>query len=220
MEQTSREDKLKAALAELFLHFSSVNLHHLKPLYVTAHIEGYPVSKIFVNCGATVNIMPVSNIKALRRFNDELIPSGVTMNSFVGDKSQTKRVLPLEVNIAGCNHITVFFIVDSKTEYNTLLDCDWIHRTSCIISSLYQVLIIWDGKSVVVHPADNKPFEANMIQAYYYDDHVGYSTVQGCNEDERPTQISIQKAIEVDAEIVHQDYARLKLVDLIDDPNV
>ncbi|KAM1721692.1 hypothetical protein ACFX12_023197 [Malus domestica] len=121
VESTTKDDNLKAALAELFPRSSSAKLHHLKPLYEMAHIKGYPVSKVFVDCGATVNIMHVNVMKALRRSNDELIPSGITMSSFVGDKSQTKRVLPLAVNIAGRNHMTAFFIVDSKTEYNALL---------------------------------------------------------------------------------------------------
>ncbi|KAM2285278.1 hypothetical protein ACFX1S_037892 [Malus domestica] len=123
-DSATKDDNIKVALAELFPRSSSANLHHLKPLYVTAHIEGYPVSKVFVDCGATVNIMPVNIMKALRRSNDELIPYGITMSSFVGDKSQTKGVLPLAVNITGRNHMTAFFIVDSKTEYNALLGRD------------------------------------------------------------------------------------------------
>ncbi|KAM2824370.1 hypothetical protein COP1_034289 [Malus domestica] len=189
-DSITKDDNIKAALAELFPRSPSANLHHLKPLYVTAHIEGYPVSKVFVDCGATVNIMPMNIMKALRRSNDELIPSGITMSSFVGDKSQTKGVIPLTVNIAGRIHMTAFFMVDSKTEYNALLGRDWIHQTSCIPSSLYQVLVFWDGKSITVHPADSQPFETNMIQARYYDDHVGYITLQGFNDEGRPTRTS------------------------------
>ncbi|KAM1111917.1 hypothetical protein ACFX2B_044229 [Malus domestica] len=218
--EPTKDDSLKAALAELFPRLSSAKLHHLKPLYVTAHIEGYPVSKVFVDCGATVNIMPLNIMKALRRSNDELIPSGITMSSFVGDKSHTKGVLPLTVNIAGRTHMTAFFVVDSKTEYNALLGRDWIHQTSCIPSSLYQVLVFWDGKSVTVHPADSQPFEANMIQARYYDDHVGYITLQGFNEEGRPTRISVQKAIEVGAETVQQDSARLGLANFLPETDV
>ncbi|KAM1233695.1 hypothetical protein ACFX2J_003375 [Malus domestica] len=84
---TTKDDNLKASLAELFPRSSSAKLHHLKPLYVTAHIEGYPVSKVFVNCEATVNIMPVNIMKVLRCSNDELIPSGIIISSFIGDKS-------------------------------------------------------------------------------------------------------------------------------------
>ncbi|KAM1156998.1 hypothetical protein ACFX2B_027422 [Malus domestica] len=141
VESTTKDDNLKAALAELFPRSSSAKLHHLKPLYVTAHIEGYPVSKVFVDCRATVNIMPVNVMQALRRSNDELIPSRIIMSSFIGDKTQTKRVLPLAVNITGRNQMTTFFIIDSKIEYNALLDQEWIHQTSCIPSSLYQVFV-------------------------------------------------------------------------------
>ncbi|KAM2200936.1 hypothetical protein ACFX1R_000823 [Malus domestica] len=88
--QANNDDKLKAALAILFPRSSSVNLQHLKSLYVTAHIEGYPISKIFIDCGAAVNIMSVSVMKALQLSNDELIPSGITMSSFVSDRSQNK----------------------------------------------------------------------------------------------------------------------------------
>ncbi|KAM1415534.1 hypothetical protein ACFX2I_007174 [Malus domestica] len=219
VESTTKDDSLKAALAELFPRSSSAKLHHLKPLYVTAHIKGYPVSKVFVDCGATINIMPVNMMKALHRSNDELIPSGITMSSFVGDKSQTKGVLLLTVNIAGRTHMTIFFIVDSKTEHNALLDRDWIHQTSCIPSSLYQMLVFWDGKSIIIHPTDSQPFEANMIQARYYDDHVGYITLQGFNDEGRPTRISVQKAIEVGTETVHQDSARLGLANFLPDPD-
>ncbi|KAM1127847.1 hypothetical protein TB2_037275 [Malus domestica] len=219
-DSITKDDNIKAALAELFPRSPSANLHHLKPLYVTAHIEGYPVSKVFVDCGATVNIMPMNIMKALRCSNDELIPSGITMSSFVGDKSQTKCVIPLTVNIAGRIHMTAFFVVNSKTEYNALLGRDWIHQTSCIPSSLYQVLIFWDGKLVTVHPADSQPFETNMIQARYYDDHVGYITLQGFNDEGRPTRISVQKAIEVGVETVHQDSARLGLANFLPEVDV
>ncbi|KAB2606589.1 short-chain dehydrogenase TIC 32 [Pyrus ussuriensis x Pyrus communis] len=73
--EISKDDKLKTALVELFPCSSSVNLQHLKTLYVTTRIEGYPISKVFVDCGATVNIMPISIMKTLHRSNDELIPS-------------------------------------------------------------------------------------------------------------------------------------------------
>lgn len=118
------ENKLRAALVKLFPYSWAVNLHHLKLLYVTAYIEGYPISKVFVNYGATCNIMLVFIMKTLHFSKDELIPSGITMSSFVGDKSHTKGVLPLEVNIADQSHMIVFFIVDSMIEYNALLSRD------------------------------------------------------------------------------------------------
>ena len=59
-----------------------------------------------------------------------------------------------------------------------------------------------------------------MVQARYYDDHVGYITLQGLNEEGRPTRISVQKVVEVGVETVYQDSARLELANLITDPEV
>ncbi|KAB2635502.1 plasma membrane ATPase 1-like [Pyrus ussuriensis x Pyrus communis] len=63
----SKDDKLKADIDVLFPYSSSVNLQHLKPLYVTVHIESFPIFKIFIDCWVTINIMPISVMKALRR---------------------------------------------------------------------------------------------------------------------------------------------------------
>lgn len=96
----------------------AINLWHLKPLYMTAYIESLPVSKVFVNYGATVIIIPLSVMKTLKGSKYEPIPSGITMSNFVDDKSPTQCVKALKVTIAGKPHMTSFFVVDLKTEYN------------------------------------------------------------------------------------------------------
>ncbi|CAL9024528.1 unnamed protein product [Prunus brigantina] len=73
---------------------------YLKPLYISAHVEGVPVSKVFVDCGATVNILPYSLMKKLDNSKAGLIPSDVVMSSFVGDKSKPIGVLPVSIHTA------------------------------------------------------------------------------------------------------------------------
>ena len=163
----------------------------------------------------------VTIMKALRRSNDELIPSGITMSSFVRDKSQTKGVLPLEVNIAGRNHMTAFFIVDSKTEYNALLGRDWIHQTNCIPSSLYQVLIFWDGKSIMVHPSRQS---IHLKLTWSKHDTMTTTLVTSlCKvsmmKDDR-LEFWFRKPSRLASETVHQDSARLGVADFITDPDV
>ena len=38
---------------------------HIRPLYVRAHFNGKPVSKVLVDNGSTVNVMPLSMLRAL-----------------------------------------------------------------------------------------------------------------------------------------------------------
>ena len=44
--------------------------NHLKPLYMKGHINGHPVSKMLVDGGAIVNLMPYSTFKKLGRSDD------------------------------------------------------------------------------------------------------------------------------------------------------
>ena len=44
---------------------------HIKPLYVRAHLNGKPVSKVLRDNGSEVNVMPLRMLRALgRRIND------------------------------------------------------------------------------------------------------------------------------------------------------
>ncbi|CAL8996893.1 unnamed protein product [Prunus brigantina] len=166
---------------------------HLKPLYVSAHVEGVPISKVFVDCGATVNVLPCSLMKKLAKTKEDLIPSDVVMSSFVGDKSKTVGVLPLKITVADQTRVAAFYVVESSVDYNILLGCDWIHQAGCIPSSLFQPLYFWDGQKVSIHPADKKPFETNAVQARIYDDDVGWVVLTGHDASGRPTWTTAQK---------------------------
>lgn len=142
----SREELLAAAFHEIIPKDKLNRYRHLKPLYIMAHVEGMPIFRIFVDCGATVNVLPLSLMKKLNKTKKNLIPSDVVMSSFVGDKSKTDiGELPLKITVAYQIRIVAFYVVESGVDYNILVSQDWIHQTSCIPSSLFRVLCFWDG---------------------------------------------------------------------------
>jgi hypothetical protein len=100
---------------------------HLKPLYITAFIEGYPVSKVLVDNGAAINVLPTAVMKRLHRTEIELLPSSITVSNFEGGKSRPKGILPLDVTMGEKTNMTTFFVIDSSAQYNVLLGRDWIH---------------------------------------------------------------------------------------------
>ncbi|CAL8993414.1 unnamed protein product [Prunus brigantina] len=116
-------------------------------------------------------------MKKLDKSKEDLIPSDKVMSSFVGDKSKTIGVLPLKIT------------------------------SGCIPSSLFQLLFFWDGQRVSIHPADEKPFETNAVQAWIYDDDVGWVVLTGHDVSGRPTRTTAQKVLELGAENVRQDSA-------------
>ena len=50
---------------------------------------------------------------------------------------------------------TIFFVINGKGSYATLLGRDWIHANYCIPSTMHQCLIQWIGDSVEMVHADS-----------------------------------------------------------------
>jgi hypothetical protein len=113
---------------------------HLKPLYIWGHIDGKPVSRMLFNGGADVNLMSYSIFKKLRREDDELVKTNLTLNG-VGATRWRPGVISMELTIESKSLATVFFIVEVQGNYSVILDRDWIHANHCVPSTLHQFLI-------------------------------------------------------------------------------
>lgn len=58
---------------------------HLRPLYIRAHIDGKPLlSRVLVDNGAAVNILPLRMVRRLSKSEQDLSPSEVSVTSFDG----------------------------------------------------------------------------------------------------------------------------------------
>ena len=52
---------------------------HIRPLYVRAHFNGKPLSKVLVDNGSAVNVMPLRMLRALGRGIGDLIETEVSI---------------------------------------------------------------------------------------------------------------------------------------------
>jgi predicted aspartyl protease len=53
---------------------------HLKPLYVQGHINGKPISRMLIDGGAAVNLVPYAMLKKLGQEDDELMKTNLMLN--------------------------------------------------------------------------------------------------------------------------------------------
>jgi hypothetical protein len=60
------------------------NYKHLKALYLKGYINGHPISKMLVDTGALVNIMPYSVLRRLGHSAEDLIKTNITLSDFNG----------------------------------------------------------------------------------------------------------------------------------------
>ena len=96
----------------------------LKPLYVKGSVDGKPVTKMLVDGGAVVNLMPYSTYHKIGRVPEDLIKTNMILENFKGKPSQAKGVLSVELTIGNKSLRTTFFLIDGKGSYNLLLGRD------------------------------------------------------------------------------------------------
>ena len=148
---------------------------HIKPLYVRAHLNGRPVSKVLIDNGSTVNVMSLRMLRALGKSINDLIETEVVVSAFTREVSKTLGILPIDITIGRKTTLSAFFVIDSTTNYNILLGRDWINANSCASSSLHQFLLFWKGNEVEVVRVDKQSFmvATGSVEAKYYDQEFG-----------------------------------------------
>ena len=129
---------------------------HLKPLYLRGHINGSPLTRMLVDGGAVVNLMPYAVFKKLGLPDEELINTNMVLNGFEGkEKTEAKGVMYVELTVGSKTLATAFFVAEVQGNYNVILGRDWVHANQCVPSTMHQFLIQWVDDEVEVIHADN-----------------------------------------------------------------
>jgi hypothetical protein len=160
------------------------NYRHLKALYLKGYINGQPVSRMLVDTGAAVNIMPYAVLRWLGHSVGDLIKTNITLSDFNGQTSEAQGVLGVDLTVGGKTVPTSFFVVNSKGSYTVLLGRDWIHANCCIPSTMHQCLIQWDGDEVeVVHADDSVEVSHAAMSLWDAEDQEPISgiSLEGCD---------------------------------------
>jgi hypothetical protein len=140
---------------------------HLRPLYLKGYVNGKPLTKMFVDGGAAINIMPYTTFRKLGMTNEELLKTDMVLRDFAGNPSDTRGAIHVELTIGSKTLITTFFVIDGKGAYSLLLGRDWIHANCCIPSTMHQILIQWIGDDVEIVHADDSVSVAATEPTYW-----------------------------------------------------
>jgi hypothetical protein len=134
---------------------------HLRPLYIKGFINGRPMTKMLVDGGAAVNLMPYTTFRKLGKVPEDLIKTNMVLKDFGGNASEAKGVLNVEFTVGSKTIPTTFFVFDGKGSYSLLLGRDWIHANCCVPSTMHQCLMQWQGDQVEIVQADRTVHVAN-----------------------------------------------------------
>jgi len=85
--------------------------NHLKALYMRGHLNGKPISRMLVDGGAIVNLMPYSLYKKLGRKDEELIKTNMTVSGVGGgDPIGAKGVATMDLTVGSKSLATAYFV--------------------------------------------------------------------------------------------------------------
>jgi hypothetical protein len=113
----------------------------LKPLYIRGCVDRRPISRMLIDGGATVNLMPYDIFKKLGQEDDELVKSNLKLNGMGGNLMEARGVVSIELTVGSKSLATVFFIVEVQGNYSAILGRDWIHTSHCVPSTFHHFLI-------------------------------------------------------------------------------
>jgi hypothetical protein len=57
---------------------------HLRPLYIKGHVDGWPMTKMLVDGGAAVNVMPYATYRKIGKREEDLIQTNMRLKDFEG----------------------------------------------------------------------------------------------------------------------------------------
>ncbi|KAM1712927.1 hypothetical protein ACFX12_023747 [Malus domestica] len=203
--EASKGGPLRIYTDEMVFSRPSISLaNHLKPIYVSAHLEGVSFKRILIDGGAAVNVLPAKQMRKMGRGAEDLIPTDLTVSSFSGAITKTHGILPLEVDLGSKKIMLAFFVVDCTSTYGALLGRNWIHQSLAIPSTLHQQVAVYHEAGTEgpgfweIVEAESRPFlpSANVAEASFYNPNVGILKCSGADKNGRPTKVTAQKLLE------------------------
>jgi len=106
-------------------------------------VDGKLMTKILVDGGAVVNLMPYTMFHKLGKGLEDLLETDMMLKDFGGNASKTQGAVNVKLTIGSKTLPTTFFLIDGKGTYSLHLGRDWIHANCCIPLTIHQCLIQW-----------------------------------------------------------------------------
>jgi hypothetical protein len=144
---------------------NSLNHPHNQPLHIEVMIHQTRVRRVFIDNGASLNIISTAFLRQLDYSEDSIDPQcKITIKAYdkVERKSLGLVILPIRVGLVEKN--ITFQVLDIPLAYNIMLGRPWIHEMRAMPSTYHQcVKFLFHGSEVTI-PATTS-YTCNMLKA-------------------------------------------------------
>ncbi|XP_050890912.1 uncharacterized protein LOC127096377 [Lathyrus oleraceus] len=150
------EEVVNNIATSLSLGFSDEELlaegrNHNKALHIYIECLDTVLSRVLVDTGSSLNVMPKSSFAKLNVEGLIIKPSELIVRAFDGTRRNVIGEVNLPMKIGPHIFLITFFVMDIYPAYSCLLGRPWIHSAGAVTSTLHQNLkFLADDKLVVV----------------------------------------------------------------------
>ncbi|XP_058766556.1 uncharacterized protein LOC131640166 [Vicia villosa] len=125
--------------------------NHNRALHISVECKGTMLSRVLVDTGSSLNVLPKSSLMRLDYSGVEIRPSELTVRAFDGSKRSMFGEVDLPIMIGPQLFTITFFVMDIHPSYSCLLGRPWIHAVGAVTSTLHQKLkFATQGKIVTI----------------------------------------------------------------------
>ncbi|RDX84408.1 hypothetical protein CR513_34540, partial [Mucuna pruriens] len=122
---------------------------HNQPLYISVRCKGYTITKVLIDNGSSLNLLPKATLDKLKSVQIQLQPSPVIVRAFDGSQKDVLGEITLPIYIGPALFEITFQVMDIRAAYNCLLGRPWIHEAGTVPSSLHQKVKFISGPHLV-----------------------------------------------------------------------
>src|SRR4051812_3991632 len=141
---------------------------HDRPLYFTGYIGSTEITRIQVDPGSALSIMPRRVMERLSIPAHRLSVTDTNIFGFNADSTRPMGKIKFCCQIGDLKTEVTVYVIDADTSYNLLLGRPWIHRNHIVPSTLHQVMKYVDAQGQVrTLIAEQRPFKG--VENYFTD---------------------------------------------------
>jgi len=113
---------------------------HNKALHISVKCMDYVLTRVLIDNGSSLNVMPKTTLDKISCEGAYLRPSSMVIRAFDGGRREVIREIELPIQIGPCTFQVVFQVMDILPAYSCLLGHSWIHFAGVVPSTLHQKL--------------------------------------------------------------------------------
>ncbi|XP_058754106.1 uncharacterized protein LOC131627283 [Vicia villosa] len=140
---------------------------HNKALHISIQCGKAHLSRVLVDTGSSLNVMPKATLDKIDLEGLVIRPSRLVVKAFDGSQSPVFGEVDLPVVIGPHTFCINFQVMEIEPAYTCLLGRPWIHVVGAVTSTLHQKVKFVDGNSIVTVSGEEDIFVSNL-DSYRY----------------------------------------------------